>query len=98
MTGRLRRGPAGTAHLGLMLALTFATGIVDAGCYLGLDRVFTGNMTGTVVVLGMTLAGGDGWPVVGPLLALAGFVAGASAGGRMLRGTSAGWTHRVTGL
>ena len=75
--GRLRRTPAASVHLGSMLALTFATGIIDAVGYLGLDRVFTGNMTGNVVVLGMALAGGNGLPVVGPLVALAGFVAGA---------------------
>ena len=98
MIVRLGRAPADTVHLGLMLALTFATGIIDAVGYLGLDRVFTGNMTGNVVVLGMALAGGNGLPVVGPLGALAGFVTGASVGGRMLKGASAGWTHRVTGL
>ena len=48
MLNALRRNPANT-HLGLMLALTFTTGIVDAVGYLGLDRVFTGNMTGNVV-------------------------------------------------
>src|SRR5690606_36157903 len=56
-------------HLVLMLALTFSTGIADAVGYLGLDRVFTGNMTGNVVILGMALAGADGLPVAGPLLA-----------------------------
>jgi uncharacterized membrane protein YoaK (UPF0700 family) len=95
---RLRRGPADTVHLGLMLALTFATGIIDAVGYLGLDRVFTGNMTGNVVVLGMALLGADDLPVLGPVVALAGFVAGATAAGRVLKGADGGWTHRVTGL
>ena len=40
-----------------MVALTFVTGLLDAVGYLGLDRVFTGNMTGNVVILGMGLAG-----------------------------------------
>jgi uncharacterized membrane protein YoaK (UPF0700 family) len=95
---RLRRARAGTVHLGLMLALTFATGINDAVGYLGLDRVFTGNMTGNVVILGMGLLGADDLPVVGPLVALAGFLAGAAAGGRALKGVGGGWTHRVTVL
>jgi uncharacterized membrane protein YoaK (UPF0700 family) len=81
-----------------MLALTAATGINDAVGYLGLDRVFTGNMTGNVVILGMALLGADGLPVIGPLVALAGFLAGAAAGGRALKGTDGGWTHRVTVL
>ncbi|MGQ4427380.1 DUF1275 family protein, partial [Streptomyces violaceoruber] len=41
-----------------MLALTFATGVVDAVGYLRLDQVFAGNMTGNVVILGMAATGG----------------------------------------
>ena len=79
-----------------MLALTFSTGVIDAICYLGLDRVFTANMTGNVVILGMGLAGADGLSVVGPLLALAGFLVGGAAGGRILRSSRAVWTSRTT--
>ena len=78
MITKLRQAPTASVHLALMLALTFATGIIDAVGYLGLDRVFTGNMTGNVVILGMALLGADGLPVLGPLVALAGFVAGAA--------------------
>src|SRR6476646_5578851 len=85
-------------HLALMLALTFSTGIIDAVGYLGLDRVFTGNMTGNVVILGMGLAGADDLPVVGPAVALASFMAGAVIGGRVLKPVSAGWTSRSTTL
>lgn len=81
-----------------MIALTFTTGVVDAVGYLGLDRVFTGNMTGNVVILGMALAGSDGLPIVGPLLALAAFLLGALAAGRALRGATGGWTGRTTSL
>ncbi|MBF4161222.1 YoaK family protein [Nocardioides acrostichi] len=85
-------------HLGLMLALTFGTGIVDAVGYLGLDRVFTGNMTGNVVVLGMGLVGAQDLPVLGPLLALAGFMAGAATGGRVLKRATGTWTRLTTVL
>jgi uncharacterized membrane protein YoaK (UPF0700 family) len=98
MITKLRHAPTESVHLVLMLALTFATGIIDAVGYLGLDRVFTGNMTGNVVILGMALLGADGLPVLGPLVALAGFVAGAAGGGRVLKGADGGWTQRVTGL
>src|SRR4051794_32350812 len=81
-----------------MLLLTFGTGIVDAVGYLGLDRVFTGNMTGNVVILGMALVGADGLPVLGPLLALLGFMAGAAVGGRVLKTAGAGWSARATAL
>jgi uncharacterized membrane protein YoaK (UPF0700 family) len=80
----------------MMLALTFSTGVVDAVGYLGLDRVFTGNMTGNVVILGMALVGGSGLPVLGPLLALVGFMVGAAAGGRALKAAPPGWSTRTT--
>lgn len=79
-----------------MLALTFSTGIIDAVGYLGLDRVFTGNMTGNVVILGMALTGADGLPIVGPVIALAGFMLGAVVSGRTLRRIPAGWSGRST--
>lgn len=83
-------------HLVLMLALTFTTGIVDAVGYLGLDRVFTANMTGNVVILGMALVGGDNLPILGPVIALAAFLGGAAVGGRVLRSAPAGWSHRTS--
>jgi uncharacterized membrane protein YoaK (UPF0700 family) len=85
-------------HVGLMLTLSFSTGIVDAVGYLGLDRVFTANMTGNVVILAMGLTGANGLPVVGPVVALAGFVLGAMIAGRVLRGVPTGWGPRDTGL
>ena len=83
-------------HLALMLVLTFSTGIVDAVGYLGLDRVFTANMTGNVVILGMALTGAEDLPVVGPVLALLGFVLGAALVGRVLRRAAVGWTTAST--
>lgn len=83
-------------HLVLMLVLTFSTGIIDAVGYLGLDRVFTANMTGNVVILGMGLVGGDGLPVLGPALALGGYTVGAALGGRILGGVAGRWGHRST--
>ncbi|GGP68038.1 YoaK family protein [Saccharothrix coeruleofusca] len=84
--------------LGLMLALTFATGVVDAVGYLRLDQVFAGNMTGNVVILGMAVAGGTGLPVLGPAVALLSFLVGAVAAGRVLRTAAEGWSHRCTWL
>jgi uncharacterized membrane protein YoaK (UPF0700 family) len=83
-------------HLTLMLALTFSTGIVDAVGYLGLDKVFAGNMTGNVVILGMAAAGADGLPLLGPSIALVGFLAGALVGGRVVRTVAGGqWSRRI---
>jgi uncharacterized membrane protein YoaK (UPF0700 family) len=90
---RLAAVPRDGFHLAMMLALTFSTGVVDAVGYLGLDRVFTGNMTGNVVILGMAIVGADDLPVLGPVLALAGFLSGAALGGRVLRAAGPGWTR-----
>lgn len=92
----MRRMPAEQLHTWLMLVLTFTTGINDAVGYLGLDKVFTGNMTGNVVVLGMALVGGSGLPVLGPALALVGFMLGAAAAGRALRAGTRTWHGRTT--
>ncbi|WP_285726030.1 YoaK family protein [Psychromicrobium xiongbiense] len=90
-------------HLVLLLALTFTTGIADAVGYLGLDYVFTANMTGNVVILGMALVGGQppgggghALPVIGPLIALFAFMLGAALAGRRLHRAPAGWTGRTT--
>jgi uncharacterized membrane protein YoaK (UPF0700 family) len=74
---------AARALPGLLLALTFATGLIDAISYLGLDRVFVANMTGNLVLLGFGLAGADELEAIGPLIALGGFIVGAFLGGRL---------------
>nr|WP_235493422.1 YoaK family protein [Leifsonia sp. Leaf336] len=96
VTHRLGRADADRLHLALMLALTFSTGVVDAVGYLGLDRVFTGNMTGNVVLLGMALTGTTNLPIVRPLLALGFFLAGAVVSSRIVKRDD-GWSGRVTG-
>lgn len=97
MVTYLRSHPDGL-HLGLMLALTFSTGVIDAVGYLGLDKVFTGNMTGNVVILGMAIAGAPDLPIVGPLIALLAFMVGAAIAGRSLKGRRAGWSSLNTSL
>ncbi|GAA3290180.1 YoaK family protein [Arthrobacter citreus] len=93
---RLNAVPTDRVHLWLMLALTFSTGVVDAVGYLGLDRVFTGNMTGNVVLLGMAFAGGADLPILRPALALVFFMLGAALAGRMLRKGPEGWSGRTS--
>src|SRR3954447_21428805 len=65
----------------LLLVLTVATGVVDAVSILALGRVFIANMTGNVVFIGFALAGAPGFSLAASLLALAGFLLGAAAGG-----------------
>src|SRR3954454_18779561 len=70
----------------MLLALTAATGAVDAVSYLGLGRVFTANMTGNVILLAFAAAGVPGLSVPRSLAALGGFFIGAVVGGRLAMG------------
>src|SRR5438874_2276278 len=69
--------------LGLLLAMTLVTGLVDAASYLGLGHVFAASMTGTVVLLGFSLPRAAELSPGVLLVALIAFVAGAIAGGRL---------------
>lgn len=79
--------PAGlrlTSPLPLVLfVLTFTTGLVDAVSYLGLGQVFTGFVTGNVVLLGFAFAGASDLSVAAPLVSLGSFLVGAVLGGRL---------------
>ena len=78
-TGHKAQGPLPP----LLLALTVVTGVVDAVSILRLGRVFVANMTGNVVFTGFALVGAPGFSLSASLAALAGFLAGALAGGSL---------------
>jgi hypothetical protein len=65
-----------------LLTLTFVTGLVDAVSYLRLGHVFVANMTGNVVFLGFSADPRSGLSAAASVIAIAGFVLGAFAGGR----------------
>jgi len=75
----------------LLVLLTIVTGLVDAVSYLALGHVFVANMTGNVVFLGFAVVDAEGFSVPASLMAIAAFLFGALAGGRL-----AGWqgAHR----
>jgi uncharacterized membrane protein YoaK (UPF0700 family) len=75
----------------LLLALTVATGLVDAVSYLVLGHVFVANMTGNVVFAGFALSGSGGVSWSATAAAVAAFGAGAHLGGRHVGGAT---THR----
>ena len=72
-----------------LAALTVVSGFVDAVSFLGLGHVFTANMTGNVVLIGFAVAGAPGFSLAASLCALACFLAGAVAGGRIIKVGSA---------
>jgi len=67
----------------LLLVLTAGAGLVDAVSYLALGHVFVANMTGNVVFLGFAIGGASGLSTPASLVAIASFLAGAMAGGRL---------------
>ncbi|MBV6695748.1 YoaK family protein [Kitasatospora aureofaciens] len=67
----------------MLLVLTFVTGVVDAVSYLTLGHVFVANMTGNVVFLAFALVGAANLSATASLTALAAFLLGALAGGRL---------------
>ena len=80
------------------LLLAFTAGCVDAISYLGLGHVFTANMTGNTVLLGLSLAQAQ-WPAaLRSLAALAGYLAGVAGGALLIRHTTrpALWPSMVT--
>src|SRR5215467_6235892 len=82
----------------LLLALTWAAGNVDAIGYLGLGRVFTANMTGNTVLLGLHLGQAQGAAAVRALLALVGFGVGLAVGALLVERirSAAPWPPAVT--
>jgi uncharacterized membrane protein YoaK (UPF0700 family) len=75
-----------------LFTLTVVTGIVDAVSFLGLDRVFTANMTGNVIFLGFAAAGAAEISVVRAATALCAFACGSLAAGLLLHR----WTRTPT--
>jgi len=67
----------------LLLLLTAVTGVVDAVSFLKLGHVFVANMTGNVVFVGFGIADATDFSIPTSLAAIAAFLAGALAGGRL---------------
>ena len=74
--------------------MTVVTGLVDAVSYLGLGHVFTANMTGNIVLLGLALAGGPRLSIARPLTSVFAFSLGGVAAGRLHVALSRGTRRR----
>lgn len=64
----------------MLVLLSSAAGCVDAVSYLGLGQVFTANMTGNTVLLGIAIGQAQGQAALRSGVALVGFIAGVTAG------------------
>lgn len=69
----------------LLLLLSATTGIVDAASILGMDKVFTANMTGNVVFLAFAVAGAPNFNPMAYIVALGAFMVGAMIAGKFWR-------------
>lgn len=89
--------PAATRDA-LVLLLAFTAGGVDAISYLGLGNVFTANMTGNTVLLGLALAQAQWHAVLRSLAALAGYLVGVAASALLMgrTGEKSLWPPTVT--
>jgi uncharacterized membrane protein YoaK (UPF0700 family) len=82
--GAIRDSPGAARRDKILLALTFAAGCVDALSYLGLGRVFTANMTGNAVLLGLAIGQTQELQVAHTAAAIVGFVLGVLTGARVV--------------
>ncbi len=82
----------------LLICLTLSSGAVDAISYLGLGKVFTANMTGNLVLLGLAVGRSEGSEVVRAAVSLVGYTAGAFLGARIARRGEheSAWRREVT--
>lgn len=81
----------------LLLALTAAAGWTDALSYAALGHVFTANMTGNLVLLGLAVTRVEVSAVERSAIALGGFAVGALVASVLTRGVTSGhWPARVT--
>jgi uncharacterized membrane protein YoaK (UPF0700 family) len=85
----------------LVVVLAATSGYIDAVSYLGLGRVFTSNMTGNTVLLGLALGQAQGVAALRSAVALAGYLGGV-AGATLIVGREEGgkgspvWPTAVT--
>lgn len=82
----------------ILLLLTCAAGSVDAASYYTLGHVFTANMTGNTIHLGVALGRWNLTEIVRTATVLAGFVLGVALGAAMVErdGSAAAWPDSVT--
>jgi len=89
-----KAGDAGTRSLtACILALAVAAGFVDAASYLGLGKIFTANMTGNTVLLGVAVATGSGSDAARAVTALGGFTLGVGLAVLVLGRLKGTWPH-----
>jgi len=80
----------------MLVLLACVAGSVDVMSYYRLGNVFTANMTGNTVLLGLSIGQGNVASSLHRLAALAGFFSGALIGAYIVENTKKGWSNYIT--
>jgi len=78
------------------MLLAGVAGSIDVMSYYRLGHVFTANMTGNTILLGLSIGQGELSSSLHSLAALAGFLIGAFAGAFIVENTKKGWSYYIT--
>lgn len=80
----------------MLVLLACVAGSVDVMSYYRLGNVFTANMTGNTILLGLSIGQGNVASSLQRIAALAGFFSGALVGAYIIENTQKGWSHYIT--
>jgi uncharacterized membrane protein YoaK (UPF0700 family) len=80
----------------MLVLLACVAGSVDVMSYYRLGNVFTANMTGNTILLGLSIGQGNVASSLQRMAALAGFFSGALIGAYIIENTKRGWSHYIT--
>lgn len=80
----------------MLLLLASVAGSIDVMSYYRLGHVFTANMTGNTILLGLSIGQGKLASSLHSLAALAGFITGAFIGAFIVENTKKGWSYLIT--
>jgi uncharacterized membrane protein YoaK (UPF0700 family) len=80
----------------MLLLLAAVAGSIDVMSYYRLGHVFTANMTGNTILLGLSIGQGKLSSSLHSLAALAGFIAGAFVGAFIVENRKKGWSYYIT--
>ncbi len=79
----------------MLILLASVAGSVDVMSYYRLDHVFTANMTGNTILLGLSIGQGRLSDSLHSLAALAGFFTGALIGALIVENTKKAWSYYI---
>jgi len=80
----------------MLVLLSCVAGSVDVMSYYRLGNVFTSNMTGNTILLGLAIGQGKLASSLHSLVALLGFFSGALIGASIVENTQKGWSYYLT--